>query len=683
MIGPPLLPGRRPCVNRRPHLPPPAVLDLAMPPAPLRRGLNALLLASLPSAALAAPTVYVAYPPPDHRVTADHVILEGSVTPGAALKIGGQSVAVGADGLFMLWWPLKNGINDLRLVATRAGQSAGRSLRVTRSVPGPLPARPTAIAPGDLLPAADVEFWDAAGDTPAERRVRVGFRGAPGGRATVQIGGGAPQPLQEGPAGTYSADVAVSPQTPLTRAEVGFALTGQDGRRVTRAAPGRLSVSALAAARTGTQRPGSVPGLGLNSAETVLKDPSGRPLLYPRGGMTFTVVGRQGDDLRVRLAPGLSVLAPARGVALTPGAPTLALAGPLEVDGVAAAQTPAAPLTAEEPGMAQTVPGPAWLPATPDAAPTPSLPELTPLAVPAPSSAPLVPGLPAATGDLRLRLPLGGVRVPFTLAQPRPDQLVLTLYGLASPPALGALSDPLLAGVAVTSPATGVTQLAVNLRAAQLWGFTAGYEDGDLVLAVRRPPTLDPARPLAGRVVTLDPGHGGTQNGGAGSFGVPEKGLVLPIALRAAELLRAQGATVVLTRTADVTLGLYDRGQQAEAARADLLVSIHANALPDGRDPRGIRGPEVYFTHPQAQGVAGAILAALRARLPELGAGRGLMPGADLALTRPSTQPSLLVETAYLTDPGNLRALSSADGRERFAQAIAGGIAAYYAAQAR
>ena len=89
----------------------------------------------------------------------------------------------------------------------------------------------------------------------------------------------------------------------------------------------------------------------------------------------------------------------------------------------------------------------------------------------------------------------------------------------------------------------------------------------------------------------------------------------------------------------------------------------------------------MYFTHPQAQGASAAILAQVRARLPELGPGRGLMPGANLALTRPSTQISLLVETAYLTDPGNLRVLMSEGGRERFAQAIAAGIADFYAAQ--
>lgn len=291
--------------------------------------------------------------------------------------------------------------------------------------------------------------------------------------------------------------------------------------------------------------------------------------------------------------------------------------------------------------------------------------------------------LPAVPSTLRVRLPLGGARLPFRLEQEDGGRrLTVTLYGPLAQPLTGPEGgDPLLGGVEIRPLALGVTRVALNLNAAQAWGFTANYDGPDLVVTVRRPPTLNPARPLEGRTITLDPGHGGSQNGGAGSLRVPEKGLVLPIALRAAELLRGLGATVTLTRSADVTLGLYERGLMAEASASDLLVSIHANALPDGRDPRGVRGPEVYYTHPQAAALAGSILGQLRARLPELGPGAGLKPGADLALTRPTTQISLLVETAYLTDAGNLRTLSSPEGRERFAGAIAAGIAAFYEAQ--
>lgn len=635
---------------------------------PLRRALFALAALSLAVAAPAAPDVFVAYPPPGHRVAFDHVILEGSVTPGAALTVNGRSVEVGPDGLFTQWWPLKGGTNDLRLVARQGGQSGVTTLKVIRTVPGPLPARPTAIDAPSVQPREAREFWDPAGDSPAERRVELSFQGSPGGRAAYRLGQAAPITMREGPAGTYRAAYVVPTGAELRGAVFIFTLTGQDGKAVTAVAPGRLSTGG--GARLGTQKSGSVLGLGLNQSTFTVTDLSGAALLYPRNDMTFTLVGRQGEDVRARLAPGVGALITAAQLGIAPGAVAQAAGGPITLDGPPTLESLAAP---EQPAEMPS----AAIPVTPSAegAPVAGPAALPPVA--APSTAEL------STAELRVRLPLGGARLPFRLEQEDGGRrLAVTLYGTLARPLSGPEGgDPLLDSVEVRPVALGVTRVALNLSGAQAWGFGASYDGPDLVVTVRRPPTLNPARPLEGRTITLDPGHGGSQNGGAGSLRVPEKGLVLPIALRAAELLRGLGATVNLTRSADVTLGLYERGLMAEASGADLLVSIHANALPDGRDPRGVRGPEVYFTHPQAAALAASILGQLRARLPELGPGAGLKGGADLALTRPTTQISLLVETAYLTDAGNLRTLHSPEGRERFAGAIAAGIAAFYAGQ--
>lgn len=598
----------------------------------LRRAAFALALLTVPAltVARAAPEVFVAYPPDGHRVAFDHVLLEGSVPRGAGLRIGGQVVAVGADGLFILWWPLRPGMNDLRLSTTLAGQTSTRTLRVTRVVSTPLPATPTRIDPESVTPREPLEFWDASGDTAAERRVTVRFRGSPGGRAVFRVAGGPPQPLREVSAGRYEAAYELPFSVRLEGAPVTVTLTGRDGRSVTATARGTLS-STGAGERAGIQSPGTVRGLGLNDAGNVTTTLGGQPFLYPRDGMTFTLVGRQGEDLRARLAPGLSVLISASQLDVLPGVPLPGVGAAVRLE-----------LSA------------------------------------------LQPPTPTPEDDLRVRVPLGGIRVPFTLAQEQESRrLTLTLYGLSAPPTLPApLTDPLIAGVQVQSVGPGITQLTLDLASAQAWGFTANYDGDDLLLTVRRPPVLDPARPLTGRVIVLDPGHGGTQHGGAGSLRVPEKDLTLLVARRAAELLRGRGAEVILTRETDLTLGLYERGLTAEEVGSDLLVSIHANALPDGRDPRGIRGPEVYFTHPQARAPAAAVLAALRRTLPDLGPGAGLKSGANLALTRPTTQPSLLIETAYLTDPGNLRTLMDPGGRERLAQAIAAGIADFYAGQA-
>jgi N-acetylmuramoyl-L-alanine amidase len=623
----------------------------------LRRAALTLALLTAPAltAVRAAPEVFVAYPPNGHRVAFDHVLLEGSVPPGANLKIGGEAAAVGPDGLFVLWWPLRVGVNDLRLVTTLNGQTGGRTLRVTRTVAAPLPAVPTTLDRASLRPAVTHEFWDPAGDTPDERSVRVAFQGAPGGRAAFRVADGPPTPMREVSAGQYEATYVLPPTPTFRAAAVTVTLTGRDGRSVSAPAPG-LVLAPGGGLRGGSQRPGTVPGLGLNDAANMSTTLTGEPFLFPRDGMTFRLAGRVGDDLRARLAPGVSALITAAqldltSLDLTPAEPAPALGGTVTLNGSLAAPT---------------------LPALPALA---ALPLLPPLPTFAPTDVPV--------DDLGIRVGLNGARVPFTLAQDQGGRrLTLTLYGLETPPTLPApLADPLIARAEVQAVGLGVTRLTLDLAAPQAWGFSAKYDGGDLLLAVRRPPALDPAQPLAGRVIVLDAGHGGTQHGGAGSLRVPEKALMLPLTLRAAELLRARGAGVVLTREADVTLGLYERGLSAEAARADLLVSIHANALPDGRDPRGIRGPEVYFSHPQAEAPAAALLAALRRSLPDLGPGAGLRPGANLALTRPTTQPSLLIETGYLTDPGNLRLLMDPAGRERLAQAIAAGIAEFYAAQ--
>ena len=696
-----------------------------MPAHPLKRprSARALLAAVAFSAgdALAAPDVLIAYPPQDYRVRYANVILEGSVTPGANLTINGQAVPVGPDGLFMQWWPLKAGLNTLKLVTRQGSQTGSATLRVTRTPDKVMPATPTAIDRTSVTPRENIEFWDAARDTPAERTIPISFRGSPGGKATFHVAGGTLQPMREGPAGVYTGQYLLPENTSALNAAITVHLTGRNGKTVSAAAPGRLT-SVQGALKTGVQKPGTVKGLGINDATTLATTLNGDPALYPRNGMTFTLVGRQGQDVRARLGNGNSVLITAKQLNITPGPPPLAQSGPLTLNGVqttapagtpvnASTVTPPTTLTPATltpatvtPATVTSVP---TLPAVPAIPPTPDTssgssrtPELTPVNPVLPSN-PVLPGnlvptqpvspvnpaptpTPAVTGtgDLLIRIPLNGARVPFQLQQSNASQVQLNLFGLLLPPTPPTQTHPLLRGVTIT-PSPGSTLVTVDLNTTQLWGFTANYDGPDLVLDIRQAPALNRTQPLAGRTVTLDPGHGGTQKGGAGSLRVPEKGIVLPIALRVAELLRAQGANVNLTRTGDVTLGLYERDLSAEAAGSDLLVSIHANALADGRDPRGIRGPEVFYTHPQAQAVSQAILNQLRARLPDLGPGQGLMPDANLALTRPTTQISLLVETAYLTDAGNLRTLMSPEGRERFAQAIAQGIVDFYVSQAK
>jgi N-acetylmuramoyl-L-alanine amidase len=105
-------------------------------------------------------------------------------------------------------------------------------------------------------------------------------------------------------------------------------------------------------------------------------------------------------------------------------------------------------------------------------------------------------------------------------------------------------------------------------------------------------------------IVVLDPGHGGSNPGAAGTTGLHEKQLSLTLATAVADRLRTRGIAVELTRTTDRTLTLRQRVAHADRVGADLFVSIHANASPT----RTQRGYETYVLTPRGIDVDGRAL---------------------------------------------------------------------------
>ena len=91
--------------------------------------------------------------------------------------------------------------------------------------------------------------------------------------------------------------------------------------------------------------------------------------------------------------------------------------------------------------------------------------------------------------------------------------------------------------------------------------------------------------------VVIDAGHGGEDEGAKGHGGLTEKELVLDVSRRVARGLEAAGIEVLLTRSDDTFVPLEERTSRANDARADLFVSIHANAS-SHRKPLGV---ETYF----------------------------------------------------------------------------------------
>jgi N-acetylmuramoyl-L-alanine amidase len=106
------------------------------------------------------------------------------------------------------------------------------------------------------------------------------------------------------------------------------------------------------------------------------------------------------------------------------------------------------------------------------------------------------------------------------------------------------------------------------------------------------PVPIPPTTPaLRGSLVMIDPGHGGYDPGTQSSSGILEKDVALEISRRVASALKARGVRAQLTRDSDDFISLPERTRRANAADADLFVSIHLNSSPS-YDTTGI---EVYY----------------------------------------------------------------------------------------
>jgi len=187
------------------------------------------------------------------------------------------------------------------------------------------------------------------------------------------------------------------------------------------------------------------------------------------------------------------------------------------------------------------------------------------------------------------------------------------------------------------------------------------------------PPPPPPPRPSEPEkpppVVVLDPGHGGHDPGAIACNGVFEKDVVLPVALMVSRQLQQNNLRVVMTRSTDRFVELERRAEIANAAQADLFVSIHADWLPDP----GLHGHTVYVAH----GASPRTLAAaqrLDRHLATTGtSSRGVRAANYRVLVR-TTCPAMLVELGCLSHRLEARRLSSEDHRRAAAEAIATAI---------
>ena len=223
-------------------------------------------------------------------------------------------------------------------------------------------------------------------------------------------------------------------------------------------------------------------------------------------------------------------------------------------------------------------------------------------------------------------------------------------------------------------------------------------------------------------VVVVDPGHGGDKDGALGPGRLREKDLTLQIARRLAARLEAMGGAALLTRSGDDSVPLARRAALANAAEADLFISIHLNAMPGPGRSRA-RGVETYFLSADATDASASAVAArenadrlageprpgdlvstilqdladtdtltessllahaVHARLvSSAGAEDRGVKQAPFYVLAGARMPAVLVEVGFLSHPAESQRLASAAYQERVAAAIAEGVGAWRGAVAR
>ncbi|MFM7381800.1 MAG: N-acetylmuramoyl-L-alanine amidase [Microcystaceae cyanobacterium] len=195
----------------------------------------------------------------------------------------------------------------------------------------------------------------------------------------------------------------------------------------------------------------------------------------------------------------------------------------------------------------------------------------------------------------------------------------------------------------------------------------------NIAIAVPEPPPV-PVRPTRSRqavTVVIDPGHGGRDPGAIGLRGQQEKVIVLAIARAVARELEAQGINVVMTREDDRFISLKGRVVKAESVKADIFVSIHANAI--GRGRSHISGLETYHYQSGAS-LARSIHRSILNRVAVRDRG---VRRARFYVLRKTSMPSTLVEVGFVTGAEDNRKLANPQYRQRMAEAIAAGIMNY------
>ena len=271
-----------------------------------------------------------------------------------------------------------------------------------------------------------------------------------------------------------------------------------------------------------------------------------------------------------------------------------------------------------------------------------------------------------------MRFPLE-TAVPVSVEQGN-NSFILTLYNTtAQTDTIRLDDDHLISRLDWQQVSPTQVKYTFNLKKLQQWGYKLRYDNTTLVLTLRHPPQLKNSKrlPLSGIKIVLDPGHGGKESGASGPTGYLEKDVNLVVSKLLRDELAKRGAIVVMTRDDDQDVSLVQRQEIINQEEPTISLSIHYNFLPDNSNTANTRGLVSFWYHPQAHNPTVFLHNYLVNKLPQPSFG---VFWNNLALTRPSAAPAVLLEFRFMNNANEFEEIVNPQQQQKIAKTLADGV---------
>lgn len=351
-------------------------------------------------------------------------------------------------------------------------------------------------------------------------------------------------------------------------------------------------------------------------------------------------------------------------------------------------------------------------------------------------------GAAAAQGTVQIDVEVGSLSAYSTFRLSEPERIVIDLHAAGSivkttarESSLSSITRPEASGRSIAAKAEAPdAQPRTNLSAAEQNALKSLPEISDPILPLAQGSTANPAAAaadaLAAKVdakaaqspikrIVIDPGHGGHDTGTISANGMREKDLVLDVGRRLRAYIRNNypDVEVIMTRDSDRFVALEERTAIANSRRADLFISVHANASPS----RAASGVETFFLSPDrapaedlqaaarenarlasnkaeekpepmfasvtvgnrvaesrelARYIQAGLVRGIGAQSPRTAMNRGVKHAPFVVLLG-AAMPSVLAEVSFLSNPKDEALLQTGQFRERVAASLFAGLNAY------